>query len=206
MNFLSEIASQGRRIAVEALSAGGIERDSPFSPEVPEDLREWLPDLFDRFPVVLPWEKPKPVDPALHNVWLLDNTAFRSPREGDDRPELEESKDRNHSQPSKIGSSGRADHPVGQGSGWEAEFVACYFIKNSSRDPSMIVADIAKKLSVGDDDVATREEDRGQVATFRGHSLAKPHITHRYRWQRRTNARTVLRTLVSVQDCTRSIL
>jgi hypothetical protein len=43
------------------------------------------------------WEKPKPVDPALHNVWILDNTAFRD------------------------------------GEQWKAEFVACYFIKNSGK-------------------------------------------------------------------------
>ena len=65
MNFLHELVDQGRRLAVDAMSGGGIERDAPFSPDVPEDLRNWLPDLFDRFPIVLPWEKPKPVDPAL---------------------------------------------------------------------------------------------------------------------------------------------
>ncbi|KAM0710312.1 hypothetical protein Q7P35_002674 [Cladosporium inversicolor] len=77
MNFFREVVSQGRRVAVDVLHAGGIERSSPWSPDVPEELRSWLPDLFDRFPITFPWEKPKPVDPALHNVWILDNTAFR---------------------------------------------------------------------------------------------------------------------------------
>ena len=52
MNFLHEVVDQGRRATVDALSGGGIERDAPFSPDVPPDLREWMPDLFDRFPIV----------------------------------------------------------------------------------------------------------------------------------------------------------
>ena len=51
MNFFKEVVSQGRRVAVDVLHAGGIERSSPWSPDVPEELRSWLPDLFDRFPI-----------------------------------------------------------------------------------------------------------------------------------------------------------
>lgn len=54
MNFLREIASQGRRVAVDVLHAGNIERSSPWSPDVPEELTSWLPDLFDRFPITFP--------------------------------------------------------------------------------------------------------------------------------------------------------
>lgn len=54
MNFLHELVDQGRRVAVDALSLGGIERDAPYSPDVPEEYKHWLPDLFDRFPIVLP--------------------------------------------------------------------------------------------------------------------------------------------------------
>ncbi len=166
MNFLHEIADQGRRTVVDVLSGGGIERDSPHSPDVPEDLRQWLPDLFDRFPVVLPWEKPKPVDPALDNVWILDNTAFRSPAKGDDRPNLEELKDPNHTQPAKVDASGRAVEPAGPGAGWEAEFVTCYFIKNSGRDVSKIAAEIAKRLNVADDDEATHQRIVARMQPF----------------------------------------
>ena len=74
MNFVHEIADQARRVAVDLLNGGGIERDAPWSPDVPEGLRQDMPDLFDRFPIVFPWEKPSPVDPALHIVWLLDST------------------------------------------------------------------------------------------------------------------------------------
>jgi len=54
MNFFREIASQGRRVAVDILHAGNIERSSPWSPDVPEELTSWLPDLFDRFPITFP--------------------------------------------------------------------------------------------------------------------------------------------------------
>lgn len=39
-------------------------------------------------------------------------------------------------------------------SSWEAEFVACYFVKNSGKDVSRIAADIAEKLGLGRGDVA----------------------------------------------------
>lgn len=78
MNILNEIASQGRRGLVDLLSAGEIERSSPWSPSIGIELHHSMPDLFDRFPITWPWEKAKPVDPALHTVWILDNTAFRA--------------------------------------------------------------------------------------------------------------------------------
>jgi hypothetical protein len=83
MDLLQTLTTQTRRVAVDALHNEDIEDSSPFSPEVPEDLREWLPDLFDRFPLPWPWEKVSPVDPALHDVWVLDNVAFRSAESGD---------------------------------------------------------------------------------------------------------------------------
>lgn len=166
MNFLNEVWSQGRRATVDVFSGGGIEKDSPFSPEVPDDLQQWLPDLFDRFPVVFPWQKPTPVDPALHNVWILDNTAFRSPQQGDNRPNLEELKDKNVAKAAKVGASGQADQPVGEGRGWEAEFVACYFYKNSGKDVSRIVGDIAHQLNIKEDDVATRKRIAARLQPF----------------------------------------
>ena len=166
MNFLHEIVDQGRRATVDVFSGGGIERDSEFSPDVPDGLREWLPDLFDRFPIVLPWEKPQLVDPALHNVWILDNTAFPSPRQGDDRPELQELKDPNVAKPAKVDASGRATQAVGGGSGWEVEFVACYFIKNSGKDPSKAVAGIARQLNIGEEDIATRKRIVARLQPF----------------------------------------
>lgn len=165
MNFLKEIVDQGHRAAVDIVSGGGIERDAPFSPDVPDDLREWLPDLFDRFPIVLPWEKPQPVDPALHNVWIFDNTAFRSPQQGDNRPDLEELKDKNVAKPAKVDGSGTVQQ-VAQGSGWEVEYVACYFIKGTGKDVSRIVADVAHKLNVNEDDIATRKRIEKRIQPF----------------------------------------
>jgi hypothetical protein len=166
MNFLTEVWDQGRRAVVDVFSFGGIERDSPDSPNVPEDLRSWLPDLFDRFPVVFPWEKPKPVDPALHNVWILDNTAFRSPQQGDHRPDLEEAKDPNVTKPARIDGSGRAVERVDRGAGWEAEFVVCYFIKNSGRDVAGIAAQIAKQLNIDENDEATHKRIAARLQPF----------------------------------------
>lgn len=166
MNFIHEVADQGRRAVVETFSGGGIKKDSPFSPDVPDDLRGWLPDLFDRFPIVFPWQKPQPVDPALHNVWIMDNTAFRSPQEGDDRPDLEEVKDPNVAKPTVLDASERHMERATQGSGWEAEFVACYFIKHSGKDESKVVADIAYQLNVGEDDVACRQRIARRLQPF----------------------------------------
>jgi hypothetical protein len=74
------------------------------------------------------WEKPKPVDPALHNVWILDNTAFRD------------------------------------GENWKAEFVACYFIKNTGKDVSKAVATVADALDLdlGDKELQKRMAKRLQ--------------------------------------------
>lgn len=164
MNFIRELTTQGRRVAVDAMSGGGIERDAPFSPDVPDDLREWLPDLFDRFPIVFPWDKPKPVDPALHNVWILDNTAFRSPQQGDKRPDLEEVKNDDISKPTLTGQTGSQEAPGG--SGWEVEYVACYFIKGSGKDVSKVVADLAHQLNIKDDDIAAKKRIEKRIQPF----------------------------------------
>lgn len=165
MNFIHEIVDQGRRTAVDVVSGGGIERDAPFSPDVPEHLRSWLPDLFDRFPIVFPWDKPKPVDPALDNVWVMDNTAFRVPRKGDDRPELEELKDQNVAKPAKVDEAGNV-HPLTEGKGWEVEYVTCYFIKGSGKDVSRVVAEVAHQLNVKDDDLAARKRIEKRIQPF----------------------------------------
>lgn len=139
MELLREVTEQARRTVVDVFNGEGIDTDSPFSPEVPEDLRSWMPDLFDRFPIVLPWEKPKPVDPALHNVWILDNTAFRTPQPGDTRPALAELTDPNVAQAKAVvlaDGKAPATQSVRVGSGWEAEFVAC--VKVMGRSPDAI--------------------------------------------------------------------
>jgi len=169
MNILHEIWDQGRRAAVEALHGNDIDSSSPFSPEVPEELRSWLPDLFDRFPVILPWEKPQPIDPALHNVWILDNTAFRTPQPGDTRSELAELQDPNVTQPRKRHDAlpgQQTTEPVRAGSGWEVEFVACFFIKNTGKDIAKVTTALAHRLHVNDDDVATKKRITARLEPF----------------------------------------
>ena len=160
MDFFHEITTQARRTAVDLLNGEEIENDSPFSPDVPEDLRSWLPDLFDRFPIVLPWSKPEPLDPALHNVWLLDNTAFRMPQFGDHRAELAELADPNHTDPTN------ADGSPARGSGWVVEFVACYFVKNSGKDLAKVTADLVRHLNVSGDDIATQKRIAARLEPF----------------------------------------
>ncbi|EMD00033.1 hypothetical protein BAUCODRAFT_119594 [Baudoinia panamericana UAMH 10762] len=164
MDFLREVVDQGRRAAVDALSGGRIEKDSPFSPEVPDDLRGWLPDLFDRFPIVFPWERPKPIDPAVHNVWILDNTAFKVPQLGDIRHELA---DPNVAQPQRTTNpQQRSDVADTDAGAWEVEFVACYFIKNSGRGVAGVTAALIKQLQLDEDDVATKKRIASRLEPF----------------------------------------
>ncbi|MCJ1477076.1 hypothetical protein MMC13_005747 [Lambiella insularis] len=62
----------------------------------------------------------KEVDPATDVVWLLDNTAYRPVQHDSSSP-----------QP------------------WEAEFVAAYFTKDSGKDVSTWVAEIADRIGLG---------------------------------------------------------
>ena len=65
--------------------------------------------------------------PSVEVVWLLDNTAYR---------------------PSHLPS--RKPKP------WQAEFLVAYFKKNTGRDISKIVASIADKLGLGEDEPAAK--------------------------------------------------
>lgn len=167
MDFLWDIANQGRRAAVDLLHSHEITNDAPYSPDVPEDLREWLPDLFDRFPIVLPWEKPKPVDPALHNVWILDNTAFRTPAPGDHRPGLAKPQNHDVTKPKLISEPGQTTQSVQPSSAsWEVEFVAAYFIKNSGKNLASATAALIKQLNVDDSDEATKKRIAARLQPF----------------------------------------
>lgn len=167
MAFLvKDVLDVGRRAAVDFFEGHSINQDAPHSPDVPEDLRAVMPDLFDRFPIVLPWSRPEPVDPALHSVWILDNTAFRSPQPGDKRPDLGKLRSVKDTKPTRISQDGGSPESVRGGSGWEAEFVACYFIRNSGRDVSRVVAGIARELHVNDEDIATKKRIADRVQPF----------------------------------------
>jgi hypothetical protein len=147
MDFLKDVVDHTRRVAVDALQNRSIESSSPYSPDVPEELRFSMPDLFDRFPFVWPWAKAQPVDPALHTVWILDNTAFRTPPAGDRRRGLEKVKSAKETKPEFLTGDGSPRQLVRGGSGWEVEIVACYFIKNSGKDLSRVWSGTRVKLS-----------------------------------------------------------
>ncbi|WPB06054.1 uncharacterized protein RHO25_010710 [Cercospora beticola] len=165
-SFVKDVFDVGRRAAVDVLESASINHDAPHSPEVPEELRAFMPDLFDRFPIVWPWTKSIPVDPALDTVWILDNTAFRTPQPGDKRPDLAKPKSTKDTKPSRVSVDGGRPESVRGGSGWEVEFVACYFLKNSGRDLSRVVAGIAHELQISDDDIATKKRIAERVQPF----------------------------------------
>ncbi|KAK3113414.1 hypothetical protein LTR53_009316 [Teratosphaeriaceae sp. CCFEE 6253] len=167
MELLRDVVDQGRRAAVDLLHGQQINHSAPFSPDVPEDLRNWLPDLFDRFPIVLPWEKARPVDPALHSVWILDNTAFRTPAPGDHRPNLAKLQSHHDTQPRLTSQPGQTTQSVQPGTGaWEAEFVVAYFIKNSGKDLAHATAALIKQLNVDDSDEATKKRISARLQPF----------------------------------------
>ncbi|KAK4553428.1 hypothetical protein LTR86_009485 [Recurvomyces mirabilis] len=167
MEFVREVLDQGHRAAVDLLQGGHIEHSSPWSPDVPEDLRHWLPDLLDRFPLVMPWERPKPVDPALHNVWIFDNTAFRMPAAGDNRAELAEQQDPNDTKPRLASEPGQTtQEPAANSAGWEVEFVAAYFIKGSGKDLSRVTSALIKQLHVDESDIATKKRISARLEPF----------------------------------------
>ena len=69
-----------QNVALEVIDGKRLHEDAPWSPHVPVELARIMPDLTGRLPITLPWQTPKPVDPKLHYVWLMDNTAFRPSR------------------------------------------------------------------------------------------------------------------------------
>jgi phosphatidate phosphatase APP1 len=61
-----------------------------------------------------------------HKVWLFDNTAFLP-----------------------VDKNGEVVKENGMEKGWQAEFVAAYFVKHSGKDISLVAADIAEKVGLG---------------------------------------------------------
>ncbi|KAI9694504.1 MAG: hypothetical protein M1822_000120 [Bathelium mastoideum] len=130
-----EALAAGHQLAVGVVDSSLIDKDAPFSPEVPLDLKKSMPDLMDRFAFVWPGSKPKDANPEDHAVWLLDNTAFRAPEDEETRKLLNLAPD---------------SHPT-----WLVEYVAAYFIRNSGRDVSKFVGFIAEKLNIDGNDEGT---------------------------------------------------
>ncbi|KAL9067563.1 MAG: hypothetical protein Q9157_006767 [Trypethelium eluteriae] len=147
LNKLSSAAlDASHQMAVSAIDGPMINKDAPFSPEVPSDLKKSMPDLMDRFSFKWPGSKPKDANPEDHAVWLLDNTAFRLPQDEEARKSLKLADP-------KTTRSSMTDGSVPNGSApWHAEYVAAYFIRNSGRDVSKFVGFIAEKLNIDGND------------------------------------------------------
>ncbi|KAI9691284.1 MAG: hypothetical protein M1820_009782 [Bogoriella megaspora] len=149
MEYLNQLGTAalkaGHELAVNVVNGHEINKDAPFSPEVPLDLKNSMPDLLDRFCLVLPGDHSKPVDPEKHSVWILDNTAFRLPDDESARKAL------NVQDPSAP---------------WHVEFVAAFFIKDSGKNASEIVAKIADKIDLSPDDIETRKLIASRLQPF----------------------------------------
>lgn len=104
-------------------------------------LRSYLPplstQLFENISSYLGHRNPLacPARDPSDAVWLLDNTAYR-PAHSSSSPPSEH-------------------HKVTQQ--WRAEFVACYFARDSGKDVSRWVADIADKVGLHDMDIPDEE-------------------------------------------------
>ncbi|KAF1825206.1 uncharacterized protein K489DRAFT_377756 [Dissoconium aciculare CBS 342.82] len=146
-SILKDALEHGRRTTIELLHGRSIKKNAPQSADVPRNLSKRMPNLFDRFPMVFPWQRRSlPVDPTKHAVWLLDNTAFPTPRHAG-----------HPTNPERV-------HDDEQE--WQTEFIACYFVKHSGRDQSRIVADIAHKLNVNAGDYASQQRIAARLEPF----------------------------------------
>ncbi|KAG9713643.1 hypothetical protein KCU73_g16450, partial [Aureobasidium melanogenum] len=115
-----------------------LRKDAPFSPDVPKELLGSMPDLTGRLLLTFPWTKPRPVDPSQHSVWIFDNTAYRVQPSQD-------AKVNKHEADPKIIAAPNIPLPAPS---WEVEYVAAYFSRETCRDPSHVLADIARLLGL----------------------------------------------------------
>lgn len=75
--YLRPVLQTAQDALVNVVDNLQLRKDAPFSPNIPKELLESMPDLSGRLLLTFPWTKPKHVDPAQHTVWILDNTAYR---------------------------------------------------------------------------------------------------------------------------------
>ncbi|KAH0023025.1 hypothetical protein KCU78_g5563, partial [Aureobasidium melanogenum] len=124
-----------------------LRKDAPFSPDVPKELLGSMPDLTGRLLLTFPWTKPRPVDPSQHSVWIFDNTAYRV------QPSQDAKVNKHEADPKIIAGPNEPLPPPS----WEVEYVAAYFSRETCRDPSHVLADIARLLGLARE-AATEEE------------------------------------------------
>ncbi|KAH0105113.1 hypothetical protein KCU66_g14114, partial [Aureobasidium melanogenum] len=139
-----QIAQDALVTVVDSLQ---LRKDAPFSPDVPKDLLSSMPDLTGRLLLTFPWTKPRPVDPSQHSVWIFDNTAYRV------QPSQDAKVNKHEADPETIAAPNQPLPPPS----WEVEYVAAYFSRETCRDPSHVLADIARLLGFARES-ATEEE------------------------------------------------
>ncbi|KAI4726283.1 hypothetical protein E4T49_05954 [Aureobasidium sp. EXF-10728] len=145
-----------------------LRKDAPFSPDIPKELLESMPDLSGRLLLTFPWTKPRPVDPTQHSVWIFDNTAYRVQPCAHPSRYIPLSLTLTRSQNSKVDKH-QADpkfiaapnEPLPPPS-WEVEYVAAYFSRETCRDASHVIADIARLVGLARG-TASKEECLGQL-------------------------------------------
>jgi phosphatidate phosphatase APP1 len=131
-----------------------LRKDAPFSPDIPKELLESMPDLSGRLLLTFPWTKPRAVDPSQHSVWIFDNTAYRVQPCAESSSCLHISLTDTRSQDKKVDKH-KADprliaapnEPLPRPY-WEVEYVAAYFSHETCRDASHVMADIARLVGL----------------------------------------------------------
>jgi hypothetical protein len=157
---------------VNTLERLSINKPAKYSPEVTPDLSKDMPDLFDRLPLMFPWDKSQPVDPDQHTVWILDNTAFETPSRR--LKHLKKPRPPRKTRPTTLDASGRqVSVRKREETGWQAEFVVCYFVKDTGADVSHVIAAIARMLHIDETDIATRQRIADRVQPFADTVLVK---------------------------------
>jgi hypothetical protein len=76
-SYLRPALQTAQEALVTVVDSLQLRNDAPFSPDIPEDLLNSMPDLSGRLLLTFPWTKPRAVDPFEHSVWIFDNTAYR---------------------------------------------------------------------------------------------------------------------------------
>lgn len=145
-------------VALKVIDGGLLHQDAPFSPGVPHWLAEDMPDLTERIPLTLPWDRIHPIDPEQHYVWLFDNTAFKASSADQDAMADIRAEEENVDEVMDISTPANPN-------AWQTNFTAAYFMRGSGKDISRVVAHICSKLGV-DKGEAPEQTIRHRVQHF----------------------------------------
>ncbi|KAI5237560.1 hypothetical protein E4T43_07998 [Aureobasidium subglaciale] len=151
-SYLRPALQRARDALVTVVDSLQLRQDAPFSPAISRELIDSMPDLSGRLLLTFPWTKPRAVDPSQHSVWILDNTAYRV------QPSQDKKVDKHKADPTIIAAPDEA-LPSPQ---WEVEYVAAYFSRETCRDSSHVITDIARLVGLARG-TASEEESLGEL-------------------------------------------